>query len=1834
MQTLTLQVRATGDAHGELQAVGRAVERLRDRYGERFLFSIVEEEGPPERGDLGVGLAAAGETAALSYRRGRKEAGTARKKRRSGRGGTGGTGAAPRSYRSPEEFEELFSKDLEKFLKGLPDDSMREDSGAGSPFPGLRAFGVEDADSFRGRERQVARALAILENNRAAGHAFLLIHGSAGAGKSSLMQAGLAPALNAADTGEDSGPWAGTHLRPCEDGASPLETLAGALAEALPDLEKLRDASGKDGAPRKPLPDGGPVWDRARLARMMGGKDTLAFAVAAVMAALDRMSAGKPARLLILVDRLEELFTAAPGTDEAYLEALAALAATRRIRVIATLRDDALPRLRESPGFAGLAGCESLSLEAPETEELDRIIREPVAAAGLTFEGDLAARILADTGKVATPLPLLQFALRGLYPRKRGKMLLCRAYEEIGGVEQAIPRRADAAWAGLPAETRTAAASAIFGRLIHPGPVPALRSVPRQRLDQAHPAAPACVEAFLAAGLLSAGNGGSPVSVAHEILFTRWPQLREWLEGRKKSPASAITDPLFRERRLRRISQAIAAGCAGLALAAVLSGLRERPVPASPRHAAEAPDLVPELADADFAAGASRLAAGVPEEALPFLISSLENNPRHRDAQALLLATLRSTGWHFPGGEIRHPLPIRELAFAGADTLHVSIGAPEDPGTIIRWNLESGAMDAVLKPETNGEIRILGVAPGGRRALIRRNGAAFLLDAADLKPIKRLPLAAAAVPECVAWSGEGALLAYPAEMAGGISWIIADAASGETIRQSDKIGALPIAARLDRKRLRAIHADGMLADVPLSPANPMRKGLPPDPERLAAAIMSPEGGEVLARRTAGGRIVRFRLHEGDTPGLLQVSPEDPGEKWPGASTLPEEQPWSRAFPPAWTDLAPASGGRASAIVKGTAADRSDAIRGRFLPGAPLAADSSVSAVAAAEALIATGTESGLVELHRQLPRLGFALETGPASGEDGWRLFKDLGEQGSVEIREGELRLRSGDDVRQVEKPADWEQVQDLALSTDGKRMVLAGADEFLLREVETGKTLAAPEPADGLERLAFLDESRRIAVACRTAVHIFDFESSNLVKIAEIPIAGVTGLYAPAGGKWFALSTPEAVLIHSKADFSRVAALPSAPGKIRCWAEDEGWLAGAKDHELELWSVESGRLIARLPLAGEPTAISFETRNGFRGLKVEGRSRGFIPLAKEDGLAAGEIAVLRDFCRGLGGMDFAGDTRRLRALSREERREALARDPGNLAALFPGAEPVILRETARALPYLKPEPAAWHPLWDKLAAEESADPLRLAELASAVGDRTWMREYLRGQIGNSDAELFRRWRGETRTAPTPDAREIDRLHRLAGDSREIRELKGASWQAVGKDAGREAALAKLDAAAEATRAAFETDPSPQNALARAEALALRGDAGGAADFLRGKIPGDAPLYPRQVHFLLSANLEAEASEAVERALANHGSPWLWRQWLRNRAADGGELSSALGRTLEAVDGRGPAAVEALKIALEEKDAALIAACLKGAKDLPASLRQYATGAALWAEEEKARAFALWPDEFPDLHEEASWKDWGGWEDALPERESLFAAMRKELREIEAEPGADIAVLQSTAALLLAPEATARYGVRRVRDAMVRTASRLAQDKDSRELVEQLVERARLAGAPHAECLRIEARTFMAAGEFTAAYARWIELIDSGEGIVSGDYLEAARCVIEDMQDAAAIALLMRGKERYPRDAAFAFDGAWLLLSTGHPEEAGVLLEHGFGIPFSKDQKEVALAMLVCAAEQTLRTEKADQAFAQLSALSAEWGSEESLKSLGWPEALEQTLLAVAERNR
>src|SRR5262245_24158568 len=89
------------------------------------------------------------------------------------------------------------------------------------PYPGLRPFEADEADLFFGREEHVDALLTRLS----ASH-FVAVVGESGAGKSSLVRAGLLPALEAGFVVEAGADWRVAVLRP---GGAPLTALAESL---------------------------------------------------------------------------------------------------------------------------------------------------------------------------------------------------------------------------------------------------------------------------------------------------------------------------------------------------------------------------------------------------------------------------------------------------------------------------------------------------------------------------------------------------------------------------------------------------------------------------------------------------------------------------------------------------------------------------------------------------------------------------------------------------------------------------------------------------------------------------------------------------------------------------------------------------------------------------------------------------------------------------------------------------------------------------------------------------------------------------------------------------------------------------------------------------------------------------------------------------------------------------------------------------------------------------------------------------------------------------------------------------------------------------------------------------------------------------------------------------------------------------------------------------------------------------------------------------------------------------------------------------------------------
>lgn len=282
-----------------------------------------------------------------------------------------------------------------------------------------------------------------------------------------------------------------------------------------------------------------------------------------------RLLAFEDAKLILVVDQLEELFVAgiSPEDRRLFIQLLAGVARSGAVWVIATLRADFWHRAAEIPEFVALAeGQGRIDLAAPSGPELAEMISMPAQAAGLSFEahpesGIRLDRILADDAAAAPgALPLLSFTLDELYKNANGRgeaVLTHASYEALGGLEGAIAKRADEIVAGLPA-----VAQAALPRVLR-----ALTTV-SEGADQAPVGRPAqleafptgspariLIDAFVAARLLVAASegGSSPtVRLAHEALISRWKVARDQLATDRRD----LETRNLIERQFRRWSDA------------------------------------------------------------------------------------------------------------------------------------------------------------------------------------------------------------------------------------------------------------------------------------------------------------------------------------------------------------------------------------------------------------------------------------------------------------------------------------------------------------------------------------------------------------------------------------------------------------------------------------------------------------------------------------------------------------------------------------------------------------------------------------------------------------------------------------------------------------------------------------------------------------------------------------------------------------------------------------------------------------------------------------------------------------------------------------------------------------------------------------------------------------------------------------------------------------------------------------------------------------------------------------------------------------------------------
>ena len=378
------------------------------------------------------------------------------------------------------------------------------------PFKGLQYFDEADSELFFGREVLTAKLLQRLRETK-----FLsVIIGASGSGKSSLVRAGLIPALKRGETlvdgmkpPEGSSDWKVHIITPS---AHPLQALA---TEVTGESESVTAAA-------------------TLIDDLMQDPRSLALYLARQ----------RPKRhTLLVLDQFEELFTLCRDEfeREAFIDNLLTTLGQSEgnITLILTLRADFYAHLAQYPELRDIISKQQEYIGPMTTDELRRAIEEPAKRGHWTFEPGLVDLILRDVGEEPGALPLLSHALLETWKRRAGHTLTLKGYADAGGVRGAIAHTAESVYQNLALEQQSIARD-IFLRLteLGEGTEDTRR---RTSLGELMADAENAEEVRKVLNLLAEARlitlDEDTAEVAHEALIREWPALREWLSQDRES---------------------------------------------------------------------------------------------------------------------------------------------------------------------------------------------------------------------------------------------------------------------------------------------------------------------------------------------------------------------------------------------------------------------------------------------------------------------------------------------------------------------------------------------------------------------------------------------------------------------------------------------------------------------------------------------------------------------------------------------------------------------------------------------------------------------------------------------------------------------------------------------------------------------------------------------------------------------------------------------------------------------------------------------------------------------------------------------------------------------------------------------------------------------------------------------------------------------------------------------------------------------------------------------------------------------------------------------------
>jgi len=391
-----------------------------------------------------------------------------------------------------------------------------------NPYVGLRPFQADENLLFFGRDRQTLELLQRLHHHR-----FVAVVGGSGSGKSSLIRAGLIPALKGGYLVEDSSKWVIATMKP---GQSPIYNLAETVLRQIDAKSSKKDIS-------------------ELIKNLKRERAT------AIIKAIAPLRKEKNANFFLLIDQFEELFRFSmdrrdsKGKTDAidFVNLILDLSNQKNIPfyVVLTMRSDFIGDCAQFRNLPEAMNKSQYLVPRITRQQLKKIIEGPARLYGGKVNPALTTRLINDLAKVKDELPLVQHALMRMWDHDGSQgnsgELNFEDYEQIGGVKNALSMHADEAYHRMDSSEATIAKEMFQaltaidenGRKIRR---PLLLSDLKKLTGHNDEELNAIIDNFIKdkRSFLIVENvgedGDKVIDISHESLIRQWNRLNYWVD--------------------------------------------------------------------------------------------------------------------------------------------------------------------------------------------------------------------------------------------------------------------------------------------------------------------------------------------------------------------------------------------------------------------------------------------------------------------------------------------------------------------------------------------------------------------------------------------------------------------------------------------------------------------------------------------------------------------------------------------------------------------------------------------------------------------------------------------------------------------------------------------------------------------------------------------------------------------------------------------------------------------------------------------------------------------------------------------------------------------------------------------------------------------------------------------------------------------------------------------------------------------------------------------------------------------------------------------------------